>query len=83
MMDGWNDGRWGAGQWIAMGLMMLVFWSAVAAVLVALFRRTGPHSDHPDSGSPQRDAQRILSERFARGEIDEDEFVRRRDALRR
>ena len=32
---------------------------------------------------PHRDAERILSERFARGEIDEEEFTRRRDALRR
>ena len=83
MMDGWNHGGWGSGQWIAMGLMMVVFWAAVVAVVIALFRRTGPQSDHPTGGSRQRDAEHILSERFARGEIDEEEFVRRRDALRR
>ena len=81
MMDRWNDG-WGAGQWLAMGLMMLVFWAAVAAVIIALFRRTGPTRDQ-SAEPPHRDAERILSERFARGDIDEEEFVRRRDALRR
>jgi putative membrane protein len=80
MMDGWYDGQWGVGGWIVMGLVMLLFWGVVVAVAVTLFRR------RPESGgtptSRHEDAERILSERFARGEIDEEEFTARRAALR-
>ena len=74
-------GVWGA--WLAMGLMMLLSWTAVAAVVVAWLR-----TRHRDDGPPawallHHDAERILNERFAKGEIDEEEFTRRRDALRR
>ena len=83
-MDGWhNGGGWDAGQWVAMAVMMLVFWGAVAAVIVALVRR--PHLPHDSTlaRGTHDNAERILGERFARGEIDEEEFARRRDALRR
>ncbi len=44
----------------------------------------GPAAQAPPSGpAPSAtDAHRILDERFARGEIDEDEYRRRRDVLR-
>jgi putative membrane protein len=81
MYDSGHDG-WGAGQWIAMAFMMLVFWSVVVAAAVALLRR--PSHVHGDPPRPtHHDAERILGERFARGEIDESEFTSRRDALRR
>jgi uncharacterized membrane protein len=32
----WNHGGWGAGEWLAMSLMMLIVWSAVIALLVWL-----------------------------------------------
>jgi hypothetical protein len=35
-----------------------------------------------DTGSAPTNAMRVLEERFARGEIDADEFQRRRDILR-
>ncbi|RAX48132.1 SHOCT domain-containing protein [Arthrobacter sp. AQ5-05] len=81
MMYGW-DGSWGAGAWIAMGLMMLLFWGGLAAVVIVLLR--GGHSGGRNNyGPPGDDAERILNERFARGEIDETEFTARRAALRR
>jgi uncharacterized membrane protein len=39
------------------------------------------HGDHGATGSP-RAALTILNERFARGEIDAEEFTTRRDLLR-
>ena len=84
MMDGWhNGGGWDAGQWVAMALMMLIFWGTVAAVIVVLLRRPGVHHDTAPPRGTHDNAERILGERFARGEIDEEEFTRRRDALRR
>jgi putative membrane protein len=71
------DGGWGG--WIVMLLMMTVIWGAVIAGVVLVVRGFGPL--RPGS-SPADDAERILAERFARGEIDQDEFTRRRDALK-
>lgn len=76
-------GEWGAGMhamwglWgVGMMLMMLVFWGVVIAGLVLavrwLARRTG--EGRSDS------ALEILRQRYARGEIDRDEFeARKRD----
>ncbi|MFC0457441.1 SHOCT domain-containing protein [Arthrobacter liuii] len=82
MMYGWG-GDWGIGAWVAMAVMMLIFWGGVVTVVVLVLRRphagTGPSAPRP----AHLDAERILSERFARGEIDEQEFTARRSALRR
>lgn len=79
MMD-W-DGTWGIGGWLAMGLMMVVFWGGLIA-LVALLVRGSFRSGQTTITPPQRDANEVLAERYARGEIDEDEFTRRREVLR-
>lgn len=84
MMDGWYGGGWGVGSWIVMVLMMLLFWGAVVTVVLLLLRRR--HSDAGSVASPHSshsDGERILDERFARGEIDTDEYTARRDVLRR
>jgi len=72
----WGDGGWGWGAWLMMGIFMLGFWGLVAWVVVTLVR--GPSRWQPT----ERSAEEILAERFARGEIEHDEFVARRDALR-
>ncbi len=75
----WNDGGWGWGAWLMMGIFMLGFWGLVAWVVVTLVRG----SSNPQRSQPtERSAEEILAERFARGEIDKDEFTQRRDALR-
>ena len=84
MMYGWLNGGWGWAAWLAMGLMMLVFWGSIAALVIVLLRSSG----HRHDGAPQGDSRSggdafpILDERFARGEIDADEYTRRRDVLR-
>ena len=76
----WDHGGWGAGEWLAMSLMMLVFWGALITLVVWLVRsdRTDQHRDM--AGRPANPDE-VLAERFARGEIDEDEFTRRRELL--
>ncbi|MFF0791619.1 SHOCT domain-containing protein [Streptomyces spiralis] len=73
---------WG---WFAMSLGMLLFWVLLIAVAVLLFRAlnrgAGPSSQaHGGTGRPA--PEQLLAERFARGEIDEDEYRRRLDVLR-
>lgn len=71
----WDGGGWG---WFPMGLGMFLFWGAIIWFAVWLIRRSDRgHSDQP----PTPDARDILRERFARGEIDEEEFERRKKVL--
>jgi putative membrane protein len=76
----YGDGGIGWGGWVAMVMMMVVFWGAIAWVIVTLVRHNGPRTDQPrPSGS---DPVEILDQRFARGEIDDEEYQRRRAILR-
>ncbi|WP_131746783.1 SHOCT domain-containing protein [Frankia sp. Cppng1_Ct_nod] len=81
MMWGWD---WGWGAWLAMSVLMVLFWGLVIAGVVALVRYAGAGhtAARPDAGSGRADAENVLAERFARGEIDEDEYKRRSDLLR-
>ncbi|NIH98791.1 putative membrane protein [Mycolicibacterium fluoranthenivorans] len=84
MYDGWGWGGMGSGGWILMTVLMVLFWAAViTAVVLAIRYLTGPRhtSAHPPGSGPAR-AEGLLAERFARGEIDEDEFQRRMTLLR-
>lgn len=75
---------WGYGHMMFGGLMMILFWGAVivAVVLVARWLSAQGHAGRTGPGA-RRDALDILRERFARGEINEEEFDRRRQLLRR
>ncbi|TDW29762.1 SHOCT domain-containing protein [Cryobacterium psychrophilum] len=83
-MYGWGGDSWGMGGWIVMAVLMVLFWGGVITlVIVVLLRR--PRSDQGTTAlrPSHHDAERILNERFARGEIDETEYLARRTALRR
>lgn len=82
-MMGWNHYQWGFGGWVAMALMMVIFWGLVAALVMWIVRsqsRDRPHADGAERPAMSPDS--VLAQRFARGEIDEDEFARRRAVLR-
>jgi putative membrane protein len=84
MMNDWgNTGGWGWGGWLAMAVMMIVFWVVVGWVVVTMIRRNGtqPAPVGPPLTDPQSNPAGILDERFARGEIDVDEYTRRRTIL--
>jgi putative membrane protein len=78
---GWYNNGLGWGGWIAMALMMVAFWGLVIVAVVAIFRRTSKATRPADPAVP-RDAMSTLDERFARGEIDADEYHARKSALR-
>jgi len=51
-------------------------------LIVGLFATRNRSSLHQES-RPNRDALQILDERFARGEIDEAEYIRKKTVLKR
>ncbi|HWS46876.1 MAG TPA: SHOCT domain-containing protein [Acidimicrobiia bacterium] len=73
MMDG------GGGFWMWGGSLVLL--ALIALVVVVVMHQQGDQHDRSQSGSTSS-AGEILDERFARGEIDEDEYRKRRSALR-
>lgn len=74
-------GGWG---YALMTIGTVLFWGAVIFGIVALFRygrRDAPQRREP-AGPPLPEPERLLSERFVRGEIDEDEYHQRLTSLR-
>ncbi len=94
MMWHWYPGHmgFGAGGWIGMGFMML-FWVAVVIGIIYLVRYLARRPadgryrggwTYPSGWEPRGPTQagssalQILEERYARGEIDRDEFLKRK-----
>ena len=73
MMDG-SDWIWGA-------LMMLVFWGGLVAVVVFAARWLGGGSRRDSGVGGTPDARTVLENRFARGEISQEEFEQRKRVL--
>ena len=78
MMSWYHDGT-GWGGWILMALAMVAFWLLVVVAVIAIFR--GTQSSGGSSADPRTPMQ-LLDERFARGEIDEEEYHARSRVLR-
>ena len=76
--SGW-DWRWG--HMFFGSLMMILFWGGLILVILLAVRWLGGGTSH-GAGSPSvRRPLDILQERFARGEIDQEEFEKRRHLL--
>lgn len=95
MMYWYDNGHMSGWGWGLMTIGMIVFWGVLIAVGVALFRylsrgsqeRSGQQPSNPNPSGQQQpptspSPEAILAERFARGEIDEDEYHTRLAALR-
>lgn len=81
----YNNGGPHWGLWIVMIFATLVFFGILTWAVVSIIRQRDAHggggSQPPPPGSGS-DALRILDERLARGEIEVDEYTRRRDLLK-
>ena len=75
-------GGWGSGNMIFGSFMMVLFMIGIIVVAILLFRRVEGGSTRvaapPSVGNTALD---ILKERFARGEIDKEEFEERKHLL--
>jgi putative membrane protein len=76
---------------IGMGLMMFLFWGGLIVLGAWVFRATTGGNAHRASNRPDDVAQEyssgdraldILKERYARGEISREEYLKMRDDLR-
>jgi putative membrane protein len=71
-MSGWG--------WAAMSVSMLLFWAVLVLGGIALYRALNRPTGGP-SAAQHPTAEQVLAERFARGEIDEEEYRRRLETL--
>ncbi|MFB7462327.1 SHOCT domain-containing protein [Streptomyces sp. NPDC056224] len=76
----WYDHGMGGWAWVAMFSMVLLVALAVTAIVLLL--RSDRFPAHPAEPRAAPSAKQVLAERFARGEIDEEEFERRLTVLR-
>lgn len=77
MMYGlYNNYGWGMG-WFAGGIMMIAFWILFIALIVWVVREILGKHRTPDSGK----ALDILKERYAKGEINKEEFESKKKDL--
>ncbi len=81
--DYWHYGwDWGWGHMMFGGFMMILFWGGIILLIVLAVRWLGGGSSRgtapPAAGKMPLD---ILQERFARGEIDKQEFEERKRLL--
>ena len=71
---------WGAGNmigWYGGGIVMILFWVLFIGLIVWLVREVGDRYSHSNS-----QALNILKERYARGEIEKEEFeVKKKNLL--
>lgn len=88
----WYDGGWGWGGWFMMAVLMVLFWGLVIAgvIVVVHYVRGGRQPGHSGPSGEQgwghaqgrQRAEDLLAERYASGEIDDEEYKRRLALLR-
>jgi putative membrane protein len=81
--DYWSHGwDWGWGHMIFGSFMMILFWGGLILVIVLAVRWLGRGpSQEAGTGRSSARALNILQERFARGEIDKEEYEERKRLL--
>jgi putative membrane protein len=97
MMWGWHGGHVGAGGWIGMAFMIVFWIAVIVGIVYLVRHMAArPSGDHwhqghqygqppspmgPAAGQRGSEALRILEERYARGEIEQEEFLKRKADL--
>jgi putative membrane protein len=72
----WHGTGW---SWVWMTVVMVGFWAVVVVGIAMLVRSGGERGRTPPIGPST--PEDVLAERFARGEIDVDEYERKREVL--
>jgi putative membrane protein len=74
-MYSYGNGTMSGWGWALTTIGMILFWGVLIAAGIALYR-------HFSRSAQPQTPQQILAERYARGEIDEDEYTSRLSILR-
>ena len=78
-MHGWDS--WWGGSGMAFGPLWMIVWLVVLVVgIVAIVRWLGEKGG-AGGDRPTRGAREILDERYARGEIDREEYMKRKQDI--
>ena len=77
----WGNGVGGWGM-LLMTVGGLLFWGLIIAGIVVLVRHVGRGAQLSSAAAQVPPPEQVLADRFARGEIDEDEYGRRLQFLR-
>lgn len=82
LADSWGmHGDVGAGWWVFMMVVMLLFWGAIIAGIVWLIRGAAWGHSVPERPVSKETPIEILDRRFAEGEISEEDYLARREVL--
>ncbi len=76
---GWYGDHMNGWGWVAASVTMLLVTALLVLGAIAVARQFRPG---PGSGIAPTDAEQVLAERYARGEIDDEEYARRLANLR-
>ena len=77
-MHGWD--WWGGGGMVLGPLWMIIWLVVLVAAVVAIMRWLGER-DAAGGNGPARGARDILDERYARGEIEREEYMKRKQDI--
>lgn len=80
-MYGWYNQGFNGGWWVLMMFGMVAFWAVLVIGIVSLVRHYGPRGGGVVTQPPTSSSIEILKERFARGELTEEEYTQRRKWL--
>ncbi|HWS91235.1 MAG TPA: SHOCT domain-containing protein [Mycobacterium sp.] len=78
----WYGGNWGWGGWLLMTIAMVLFWALIITAVVLIVRYVVSQRPTGTSVGSARTPEEVLAERYARGEIDDEEYQRRLALLR-
>ncbi|MEU5152545.1 SHOCT domain-containing protein [Streptomyces yangpuensis] len=78
----WYDHGMGGWGWVVMSFGMLLLTALAVAGVVVLLRSVVRYPPGPAQPPAAPSAKQVLAERFARGEIDEEEYEQRLTVLR-
>jgi putative membrane protein len=78
----WFGSNGGWGGWLLMTIAMVLFWALIITAVVLIVRYLVSQRLTGTSAVSARTPEEVLAERYARGEIDDDEYRRRLALLR-
>lgn len=77
----YHSGFWGWGWWPFHAAISVLFWLVLVGLIAAALRASRRPPPYPDQPAEQRRGLAILEERYARGEIQRDEYLQKKADL--